>query len=124
MPFARRPRRVPGLAPRGGSRIRTGGDAIAALVLGALAVSICSSMIAALHELTGANRDSLGLVYLPAVIGVAFLFGLRAGVLTAIAATVVFNIVLLPPRGLKTPDTRVWLLCAALLLSGVAVARP
>ena len=58
MPFARRARRVPGLAPRGGSRIRTGGDALAALVLGALAVSICSSIIAALHEL--ARRELRG----------------------------------------------------------------
>jgi two-component system, OmpR family, sensor histidine kinase KdpD len=123
MPFARRARRVPGLAPRGGSRIRTGGDALAALVLGVLAVSICSSLIKALHEYTNANFDSLGLVYLPAVIGLAFLFGLRVGVLTAIAASVVFDAVVLPPGGFKTPDARVWLLFAALLLSGVAVAE-
>ena len=123
MPLARRARRVPGLAPRGGSRIRTGGDAIAALVLGALAVSICSSLIAALHDSLGANYEALGLVYLPAVIGEAFLFGLRAGVLTAIAASAVFDAVLLPPDGIKTPDSRVWLLFAALLLSGAAVAE-
>ena len=123
MPLARRARRVPGLAPRGGSRIRTGGDALAAFVLGPLAVSICSSIIAVLHSSLGANYEALGLVYLPAVIGVAFLFGLRAGVLTAIAATAVFDIVLLPPGGVKTPDSRVWLLFAALLLSGAAVAE-
>ena len=90
---------------------------------GALAVSICSSVIAVLHSSLGANYEALGLVYLPAVIGVAFLFGLRAGVLTAIAATAVFDIVLLPPGGVKTPDSRVWLLFAALLLSGAAVAE-
>ena len=123
MPLARRRRRVPGLAPRGGSRIRTGGDAIAALVLGTLAVSICSGVIAALHSSLGANYEALGLVYLPAVIGVAFLFGLRAGVVTATAAVVMFDILLLPPKGIKTPDSRVWLLFAALLLSGAAVAE-
>ena len=106
MPFARRARRVPGLAPRGGSRIRTGGDAIAALVLGVLAVSICSSVIAALHGSTGANYDALGLVYLPAVIGEAFLFGLRAGILTATAASAVFDAVVLPPRRASRRPTR------------------
>ena len=115
MPLARR--RVPGLAPRGGSRIRTGGDALAAFVLGTLAVFLCSSVIAVLHSSLGANYEALGLVYLPAVIGVAFLFGLRAGVLTAVAAVAVFDLVLLPPAELKTPDSRVWLLFAALLLS-------
>ena len=49
----------------------------------ALAVSICSGIIAVLHGSLGANYEALGLVYLPAVIGVAFLFGLRAGILTA-----------------------------------------
>ena len=53
MPLARRARRVPGLAPRGGSRIRTGGDALAALVLAALAVSICSGIIAVAAQLAG-----------------------------------------------------------------------
>ena len=123
MPLARRRRRVPGLAPRGGSRIRTGGDAVAAFVLGSLAVSICSGVIAALHSSLGANYQALGLVYLPAVIGVAFLFGLRAGVLTAIAAVALFDAALLPPDGFETPDSRVWLLFAALLLSGAAVAE-
>ena len=123
MPLARRARRVPGLAPRGGSRIRTGGDALAAAVLAALAVSICSGIIAVLHSSLGANYEALGLVYLPAVIGVAFLFGLRAGILTAVAASPVFDAVLLPPARFKTPDSRVWLLFAALLLSGVAVAE-
>jgi two-component system sensor histidine kinase KdpD len=123
MPLARRRRRVPGLAPRGGSRIRTGGDAIAAFVLASLSVLICSSVIAALHSSSGANYDALGLVYLPAVIGVAFLFGLRAGVLTSLAAAVVFDAVILPPGGWQTPDARVWLLFAALLLSGAAVAE-
>ena len=47
--------------------------------------------------------------------GEAFLFGLRAGVLTATAASAVFDAVLLPPGGVKTPDSRVWLLFAALL---------
>jgi two-component system sensor histidine kinase KdpD len=116
-------RRVPGLAPRGGSRIRTGGDALAALVLGTLAVFLCSSVIAVLHGSLGADYQALGLVYLPAVIGVAFLFGLRAGVLTAVAAVAIFDAVLLRPAGLKTPDSRVWLLFAALLLSGAAVAE-
>ncbi|HEY3612385.1 MAG TPA: ATP-binding protein [Gaiellales bacterium] len=123
MPLARRRRRVPGLAPRGGSRIRTGGDAVAAFVLGSLAVFICSGVIAALHSSLGANYEALGLVYLPAVIGVAFLFGLRAGVLTASAAVALFDAVLLPPDGFETPDSRVWLLFAALLLSGAAVAE-
>jgi two-component system, OmpR family, sensor histidine kinase KdpD len=123
MPMARRAHRVPGLAPRGGSRIRTGGDALAALVLAALAVSICSGLIEALHSSLGANYDALGLVYLPAVIGEAFLFGLRAGVLTATAAVAVFNSALLPPAHFKAPDSRVWLLYAALLLSGVVVAE-
>jgi two-component system, OmpR family, sensor histidine kinase KdpD len=123
MPLGRRARRVPGLAPRDGSRIRTGGDALAAFVLGALAVSICSSVIAALHGSLGANYEALGLVYLPAVIGEAFLFGLRAGVLTSFAAALVFDLVLLPPAQLKLPDSRVWLLFAALLLSGAAVAE-
>ncbi|MDX6599470.1 MAG: two-component system, OmpR family, sensor histidine kinase KdpD [Gaiellales bacterium] len=123
MPLARRARRVPGLAPRGGSRIRTGGDALAALVLSALAVSICSGLIAALHGSLGANYEALGLVYLPAVIGEAFLFGLRAGILTATAAVAVFDAVLLPPTRFKTPDSRVWLLFGALLLSGAAVAE-
>src|SRR3954470_623776 len=123
MPLARRRRRVPGLAPRGGSRIRTGGDAVAAFVLGSLAVTICSSVIAALHSSLGANYEALGLVYLPAVIGEAFLFRLRAGILTATAAVAVFDAVLLPPTHLKTPDSRVWLLFAALVLSGAAVAE-
>ena len=79
MPLARR--RVPGLAPRDGSRIRTGGDALVASVLGVLAVALCSSIIAVLHGSLGADYQALGLVYLPAVIGVAFLFGLRAEVL-------------------------------------------
>jgi two-component system sensor histidine kinase KdpD len=121
MPLARR--RVPGLAPRHGSRIRTGGDALAAFVLGTLAVALCSSIIAVLHSSLGANYEALGLVYLPAVIGVAFLFGLRAGVLTAVAAVTVFDLLLLPPAKLKAPDSRVWLLFAALLLSGAAVAE-
>ena len=123
MPLARRARRVPGLAPRGGSRIRTGGDALAAAVLAALAVSICSGIIAVAAQLAGgelrgarprlpARRDRR-----------AFLFGLRAGILTAVAATAVFDAVLLPPAHFKTPDSRVWLLFAALLLSGVAVAE-
>ena len=116
-------RRVPGLAPRGGSRIRTGGDALAALVLGALAVSICSSIIAVLHSSLGADYQALGLVYLPAVIGVAFLFGLRAGVLTAIAASRHLRHRAAAARWLKTPDSRVWLLFAALLLSAAAVAE-
>src|SRR5580698_6435092 len=123
MPLARRRRRVPGLAPRGGSRIRTGGDAVAAFVLGALAVSISSSVIAALHGSLGANYEALGLVYLPAVIGEAFLFGLRASVLTSIVASATFGFLLLPPPGWKTPDSRVWLLFAALILSGAAVAE-
>jgi two-component system sensor histidine kinase KdpD len=123
MPFARRARRVPGLAPRGGSRIRTGGDAIAALVLGVLAVALCSSVVAVLHGSLGTDNQALGLVFLPAVIGEAFLFGLRAGVLTATAASAVFDAVLLQPAGLKTPDSRVWLLFAALVLSGAAVAE-
>ena len=123
MPLARRARRVPGLAPRGGSRIRTGGDALAALVLGALAVSICSSVIAALHSSLGANYEALGLVYLPAVIGEAFLFGLRAGMLTSSRRRGRVRAVLLPPAEFKTPDSRVWLLFAALLLSGAAVAE-
>ena len=121
MPLARR--RVPGLAPRDGSRIRTGGDALAASVLGVLAVALCSSIIAVLHGSLGADYQALGLVYLPAVIGVAFLFGLRAGVLTAIAAVAIFDAVLLRPVGPKTPDSRVWLLFAALLLSAAAVAE-
>jgi two-component system, OmpR family, sensor histidine kinase KdpD len=123
MPLARRRRRVPGLAPRGGSRIRTGGDAVAAFVLGSLAVVICSGVIAVVHSSQGANYDALGVVYLPAVIGVAFLFGLRAGILTASAAVAMFDAVILPPDGFETPDARVWLLYAALLLSGVAVAE-
>jgi two-component system, OmpR family, sensor histidine kinase KdpD len=123
MPLARRRRRVPGLAPRGGSRIRTGGDAVAAFVLGSLAVIVCSGIIAVVHSSQGANYDALGVVYLPAVIGVAFLFGLRAGVLTASAAVAVFDAVLLPPDGFETPDSRVWLLFAALLLSGATVAE-
>ena len=106
MPLARRARRVPGLAPRGGSRIRTGGDALAAVVLAALAVSICSSIIAVLHSSLGTNYEALGLVYLPAVIGVAFLFGLRAGILTAVAATAVFDAVLLPPGARSRRPTR------------------
>ena len=121
--MARRRRRVPGLAPRGGSRIRTGGDAVAAFVLGSLAVVICSGVIAVVHSSQGANYDALGVVYLPAVIGVAFLFGLRAGILTASAAVAMFDAAILPPDGFETPDARVWLLYAALLLSGVAVAE-
>ena len=123
MPLARRARRMPGLAGRGGSRIRTGGDALAALVLAAFAVAICSGVIEGLHSSLGANYDALGLVYLPAVIGEAFLFGLRAGVLTATAAVAVFNSALLPPAHFKAPDSRVWLLFAALLLSGAVVAE-
>src|SRR4029077_5648523 len=61
--------------------------------------------------------------YLPAVIGVAFLFGLRAGVLTAIASVAIFDAVLLRPVGPKTPDSRVWLLPAALLPPAAAVAE-
>ena len=123
MPLARRARRVPGLAPRDGSRIRTGGDALVALVLGALAITICTGVIAVLHSSLGANYEALGLVYLPAVIGVAFLFGLRAGVVTSSAAVAMFDAVLLPPAGFEAPDSRVWLLFAALVLSGAAVAE-
>ena len=57
------------------------------------------------------------------MIGEAFLFGLRAGVLTATAAVAVFNSALLPPARLRAPDSRVWLLFAALLLSGAVVAE-
>ncbi len=84
---------------------------------------LCSSVIAVLHSSLGANYEALGLVYLPAVIGVAFLFGLRAGVLTAIAAAPSSTPCCCRRRGLKTPDSRVWLLFAALLLSGAAVAE-
>jgi len=51
---------------RGWLPIRTGGDAIAALVLGVLPVAICSSLIAALHGSFRADYQALGLVYLPA----------------------------------------------------------
>src|SRR5690242_11194664 len=86
------------------------GVAIGAVALGTLAIYPLKAVAPAV---------SLGVVYLLAVIGVSIFWGLRLGLLTAIASALAFNFFHIPPVGHFTiADSRNWVALAAFLITG------
>ena len=69
------------------------------------------------------NYEALGVVYLPAVLAIAFLFGKRAGLMTAAAAALLWDGVFVRPTGLRLDSSRFWVLAVALGLSAVTVGE-
>ncbi len=67
------------------------------LLVAALAVAACTAAIFGLREV--APVLSLGVVYLVAVLAVSARFGLRLGLLTALASALAFNFFHIPPTG-------------------------
>jgi two-component system, OmpR family, sensor histidine kinase KdpD len=81
------------------------------------AVALCTLAIYPLKAV--APAVSLGVVYLLAVIGVSIFWGLRLGLLTAIASALAFNFFHIPPVGHFTiADSRNWVALAAFLITG------
>jgi two-component system sensor histidine kinase KdpD len=65
-----------------------------------------------------------GVVYVPAVIAVASLFDLAAGLVTSVLAMLAYNILFLPPRFTVTlDDAHNWVLLAVLVISTGVVAE-
>jgi two-component system sensor histidine kinase KdpD len=90
-------------------------------VLVALAsVAVATAVIFPLAELVPAS--SLAVVYLPAVVLVAALWGTAFAVATAVVSAAAFNFFHLRPIGYLTlADTRTWVALAAFLIVAVAV---
>src|SRR5215475_10463883 len=87
------------------------------LAVAAGAVALCTLAIYPLKAI--APAVSLGVVYLLAVIGVSIFWGLRLGLLTALASALAFNFFHIPPVGRFTiADSRNWVALAAFLVTG------
>jgi two-component system, OmpR family, sensor histidine kinase KdpD len=86
------------------------------LSVAAASVALCTASIYPLK--TVAPAVSLGVVYLLAVIGVSIFFGLRLGLITAVASAAAFNFFHLPPVGRFTvADSRNWVALVAFLVT-------
>ena len=88
-----------------------------ALLAAALGITVETLVIYPLAHV--ANVDSLGVVYLIAVVGVSTWWGIGLGFLTALASAAAFNFFHLPPVGrLTLADSRDWVALAAFVVVG------
>ena len=69
------------------------------------------------------SYEALGVVYLPAVLAIAFLFGKRAGLMTAVGGVLLWDGIFVKPAGLRLENSRFWVLTVALSLSAVVVGE-
>jgi two-component system sensor histidine kinase KdpD len=91
------------------------------LLAAVLAVSLATLAIYPLKSV--AVTASLSVVYLPAVLVIAAYWGLRLGLLTAIASAAAFNFFHLPPIGRFTiADSRNWVALVAFMLVALVVS--
>lgn len=86
------------------------------------ALAVATGLVYALRPV--APTLSLGVVYTPAVIGVAALCGVAWAVAASVASMVAFNLLFLPPVGTLTlADGRNWTALAVYVACGIAAAE-
>ena len=111
------PRRRPPRSPLMGGRRLPRAVGVGAALLGA-----STAVVFALEGIVPVENG--GIVYLPAVIVMAWRFGLRAGVVAGLLAMFLYNILFLPPRHTITiDDSRNWQLFAVTLICVTIVAQ-
>ena len=110
-------RRRPPRSPLMGGRRLPRAVGVGAVLLGA-----STAVVFALEGIVPVENG--GIVYLPAVIVMAWRFGLRAGVVAGLLAMVLYNVLFLPPRHTITiDDARNWQLFAVTLICVTIVAQ-